>query len=173
MVVALSRTRANIATVPLDAAGRVAGGPVTLVSQSFGWHDGTDDGVLGPAFLENPSLIFEPETGTYLLFYSAGRWSTSSYVTGFGRCSTPVGPCRADSRGPFLVNGNGRTGVGGLTAFRDTRGTMRVAYASWTAGREHQVGAVGQFKRQTHFDTLVASATTNPAAQTVRLAPVT
>lgn len=172
MVVALSRTEANIATVPLDAGGRVASAPVTLARQAFGWHDGTDDDTLGPTFLENPSLIFEPETGTYLLFYSAGRWSTSRYVTGMGRCSSPVGPCRLDSRGPFLVNGNGRTGVGGLTAFRDERGIMRVAYASWTAGREHQVGSVGQFKRQTHFDTLVVSATTDPAAQTVRLAPV-
>lgn len=96
-------------------------------------------------------MIYDPATRTYLLFYSAGQWYTARYVTGFARCATPLGPCRLDARGPMLMGGIGRTGVGGLTAFEDSGGALRVAYASWEAGRENQVGPAGTYKRQTHW----------------------
>lgn len=174
LLVTLSRTRANIGALSLDSIGRVIGGvnatPTTLASQSYPWHDGTVDSTLGSgAFLENPSMIYDPATRTYLLFYSAGQWNTSRYVTGFARCATPLGPCRLDSRGPMLISGNGRTGVGGLTAFQDSGATLRVAYASWQEGRENQVGPAGTYKRQTHWGTLVRSAGSDPATQSVAI----
>lgn len=174
LLMALGRSHENIGVVRLDGAGNVIGGvnatPTVLAWQFLPWHDGSDNSTLGSgAFLENPSMIHDPATNTYLLFYSAGQWYTSSYVTGFARCTTPMGPCSLDTRGPFLRNGNGRTGAGGLTAFRDGTGTARVAYASWQQGRENQVGSVGQYKRQTHWMTLALGAGTNPATQSVSL----
>ncbi len=175
LLAALSRTRDNIGVVPLDSAGRVIGGanatPTTLVSQGRPWHDGTDDGRLGSgAFLENPSMVYDPATKTYLLFYSAGQWYTARYNTGFARCGSPTGPCTVDERAPFLKGGGaGRTGPGGLTAFRDAGGALRVAYASWQSGRENQVGPVGEYKRQTHWAVLRLSNVSEPKAQTVSL----
>lgn len=114
-------------------------------------------------------MIYDPATRTYLLFYSAGQWYTARYVTGFARCATPLGPCRLDARGPMLMGGIGRTGVGGLTAFEDSGGALRVAYASWEAGRENQVGPAGTYKRQTHWGTLVRSAGGDPATQSIAI----
>lgn len=174
LIVSLSRTRDNIAAVPLDSAGNVPGGPnaraTVLARQSLTWHDGTYDGALGGgAFLENPTMAYDKATKTYLLFYSAGQWYTSRYVTGFARCTSPLGPCALDTRGPFLVQGNGRSGVGALTAFTAADGTQRVAYATWQAGRENQVGGVGEYKRQTHWATLSVTNTSDPSRQTVTL----
>lgn len=175
LLAALSRTGDNIGVVPLASNGLVPGGvnaPArTLVSQAYPWHDGTDDGAFnaGGAFLENPSMVYEPQTRTYLLFYSAGQWNTARYVTGFARCQSPMGPCTVDARAPFLMGGNGRTGTGGLTAYRSAAGELRVAYASWQQGRENQVGPAGAYKRQVSWSTLSVTATTDPAKQTIRL----
>jgi hypothetical protein len=172
LLVALSRTRDNIGALRLSADGKVVGGPnakaSTLASQRFGWHDGVDDSRLNATFLENPSMVYEPATRTYLLFYSAGDWRTSRYVTGFGRCSTPVGPCTLDSRGPFLKAGANRSGVGGLTAFRDPAGVLRVVYASWRSGREGVGG--GTYSRHTSLARLVVSGS-SAATQRVTLGP--
>jgi hypothetical protein len=162
LLAALSRTAGNIGAVRLDAGGLVLGGPnatpAVLVSQSLDYHDGSPDGTLGTgAFLENPAMVYDGATRTYLLFYSAGQWNTPRYVTGFARCQTPVGPCTTDPRGPFLQSGNGRTGPGGLALFRDGSGTLRALYATWQAGHEGEVGAVGEYKRQTHVARLVIS----------------
>lgn len=173
MVVALSRTAGNIGVVGLRSDGTMMGtsnaAPAVLASQSLPYHDGSDDGTRGNSFLENPSMIYEPQTRTYLLFYSAGHWFTDRYLTGFARCASPTGPCTLDNRGPFLKSGNGRTGPGGLTVFKDANGALKVAYASWQAGFENQVGSVGQYKRQTHWAQLVLTATSDPAAQSVSL----
>ena len=175
LLVALSRTRDNIGVLRLSADGKVVGGvnarPTTLVSQRFPWHDGVEDAKLGATFLENPSMVYDKATGTYLLFYSAGDWRTSRYVTGFARCASPTGPCSADARGPFLGAGSGRSGVGGLTVFRDPAGVLRVAYASWQAGHEGSGSPDGWFSRHTSLARLVLSPGTDPATQTVTLAP--
>lgn len=176
LLVALSRTKDNIAVVPLTNLGRVSGGgnaaATILVRQSTTWHDGSEDGRLtaSEAFLENPSMVYDPSTRTYLLFYSAGRWNTARYNTGFARCERPTGPCTVDERAPFLKGGGSRTGPGGLTVFKDPSGTLRVAYASWQKGRENQVGPVGEYKRQTHWALLRTTATSDPANQSVWLA---
>ena len=174
LLVALSRTQRNIGVVRLDGLGRVVGGvnatPTILAGQAYEWHDGSADGrMTNEAFLENPSMVYDTQTRTYLLFYSAGQWYTDRYVTGFARCSGPTGPCTLDSRGAFLRGGAGRSGTGGLTVFRDPAGPLRVAYASWTAGHEGQSGSVGEYSRQTSWSKLVLGPGTSAAAQTVRL----
>lgn len=174
LLVALSRTRDNIGVLRLTPDGKVVGGinarPTTLVSQRFPWHDGVDDNKLGPTFLENPSMAYDKATGTYLLFYSAGDWRTSRYLTGFARCATPAGPCTLDARGPFLGAGSWRSGVGGLTVFKDPNGVLRVAYASWQVGHEGVVSRDGSLSRHTSLARLVLSPGTDAATQTVSLA---
>lgn len=175
LLVALSRTRDNIGVLRLTPDGKVVGGvnarPTTLVSQRFTWHDGVEDRTLGPTFLENPSMVHDKATGTYLLFYSAGDWRTSRYVTGFARCATPTGPCTADPRGPFLRDGSGRSGAAGLTVFKDPAGVLRVAYATWQAGQENVPSRDGALSRHTTLARLVLSPGSDPATQTVSLAP--
>lgn len=179
LLAALSRTSHNIGVVGLTGSGGVVGGinaqPTILVSHSFGipWHDGTDDAThTGNTFLENPSMIYEPSSKTFLLFYSAGQWDTARYVTGFARCATPVGPCTLDTRGPFLKGSGSRSGTGGLTAFKDDRGRSVVAYASWTAGHEAPFGPGenpgGIYSRQVSWELLVVNGS-NPATQTISL----
>ena len=174
LIVALSRTNASIGEVPLSAGGLPTGGlntkANTLAGVSLPWQDGTDNTTLTPgSFLENPSMIYEPQTKTYLLFYSGGRWATAAYLTGFARCAHAYGPCTLERGGPFLMSGNGRTGVGGLTAFVSSAGALRVAYSSWTAGHEGQSGSVGQYSRQVTWGLLSLSAGSDPATQTVTL----
>ncbi|MGB2756318.1 MAG: family 43 glycosylhydrolase, partial [Acidimicrobiia bacterium] len=173
LIAAVSRTQKNIVSLPLTPDGLVEGGVnaegAVLAAQRLMWHDGVVDDQLGAeAFLENPSMIAEPLTGTYLLFYSAGQWYTPNYVTGIARCKKPTGPCTL-AVDPFLINGNGRTGIGGLTAFTDETGGKWVAYASWQAGLENQVGSVGQYKRQTHLQRLLISVTDDPKEQEISL----
>lgn len=177
LLVSLSRTKDNIGVVALNADGSVTGGvnatPSILASQRLNWHDGTDNGTLtsSTAFLENPSMVYDAATQTYLLFYSAGRWSSAAYTTGFARCSAPTGPCTLDARGPFLVGGNGRSAPGGLTVFTDPSGVRRAAYATWKAGSENQSGGqAGALSRQTTIARLVVSGS-DPATQVVRLDP--
>jgi hypothetical protein len=167
LLVALSRTEDNIGVVPLRSDGSVVGGlnasPTILASQSMPWHDGRDDGVRNGGFLENPSMLYEPHTKTYLLFFSAGQYRTAHYNTSFARCGSPTGPCVQDTRGPFLRSGNGRSGPGGLTTYVSPAGYLRVAYASWQAGSEG-IGA-----RHTHFAVIRVTDTTDPAKQHIRL----
>lgn len=174
MLVALGRTKDNIGVVPLTSGGDVIGGPnatpTILASQRFPWHDGTRNSTLDPgaAFLENPSMIYDPASDTYLLFYSAGQWWRSSYVTGFGRCATPTGPCTLDDRAPMLIPANLRTGVGGLTAFRDSSGTARVAVASWQVGYESAPSSDGRYSRHVSWGRIVVAGS-DPATQSVSI----
>lgn len=174
LLVASTRTEDNIGVLRLGAEGSVQGGinatPTILQSVAYPWHDGTDDASRVGGFLENPSMVFEPQTGTYLLFYSAGTWYTDRYNTGFSRCATPTGPCSPDSRGPFLKSGANRTGPGGLTAFTAPDGSMRAVYATWQAGEESPASNPGGiYSRQSHWARIVVTATHDPAGQRVQL----
>lgn len=169
MLAALSLTNANIGAMRLDGQGRIASKVYFLLRHQYDWHDGVADGVVNPSFLENPTMTYDAQTSTWLLFHSSGGWEGTGYHTGFARCATPLGPCRPDARGPFLVSGNGRTGPGGLDVFTDHRGVLRVAYATWTEGHENQVGAIGEYKRQTTFARLLLAPVSNPADQEVSL----
>lgn len=169
MLVALSLTNANIGAMRLDSNGNIASKVYFLLRHQYDWQDGVEDGQVNPAFLENPTMAYDAITSTWLLFHSSGGWQGAGYHTGFARCATPLGPCRPDHRGPLLVSGNGRTGPGGLDVFTDTEGVLRVAYATWTEGHEHQVGTVGEYKRQTTFARLLLSKDADPADQDVSL----
>lgn len=165
MLVAMSRTKDNIGALKLHSNGKVVGGvnarPTTLVSQSANWHDGVDDKKMtSKAFLENASMVYEPKSKTYLLFYSAGEWYSARYNTGFARCSTPVGPCSADLAGPMLVSSSSRTGPGGLTAFKDSNGTLRAAYSTWAKGHESpRNNPDGKYSRHLTWATIKVSGT--------------
>jgi hypothetical protein len=174
LLMALSRSEQSIGVVRLGLDGLPEGGingaPSYLAGKQFPWHDGTDDSTFGPGgFLENPSMIYEPKSATYLLFYSAGDWYSARYLTGFARCATPMGPCTLDGRGPFLTAGSGRSGAGGLTVFDDQQGSLRVAYATWTAGHEAPASnPTGAWSRQVTFSILDVSGT-DPASQSITL----
>lgn len=174
LLVALSRTKANIGALKLNTAGTVVGGtnakPTTLVSQSAPWHDGVDDKTMtSKAFLENPSMVYEPKSRTYLLFYSAGEWYSARYNTGFARCSSPVGPCSPDLAGPMLISSSTRTGPGGLTAFRDASGTLRAGYATWQKGYESpRSNPGGRYSRHLSWATIKVSGS-SPQTQAVSL----
>jgi beta-xylosidase len=175
LLMALSRTLDNIGVVPLRSDGTVVGGrnatPTILASQSMPWHDGTDDATRRGGFLENPTMVYEPNTKTYLLFFSAGAWTTANYNTSFARCSSPMGECTQDTRGPFLKTGNGRSGPGGMTAYVGALGELRVAYATWEEGHEASVfNPFGIYSRQTHWALLKVTPTSDPAKQGVGLA---
>ena len=174
LLVALSRTQANIGALKLSSAGAVIGGvnatPTTLVSQSAPWHDGVDDNrMTSEAFLENPSMVYEPKSKTYLLFYSAGQWKTARYNTGFARCSSPVGPCSADLAGPMLVGSSTRSGPGGLTAFRDASGVLRAGYSTWAKGHENPGNNPdGRYSRQLSWATIKVTGS-SPQTQAISL----
>lgn len=179
LLVSLSRTRSNIGVIRLNGDGLVVGGSNAptkiLATQSLRYHDGRDDATInyGRAFLENPTMHYDAATKTYLLFYSAGQWYTPEYMTGFARCATPEGPCVLDDRGPFLKNGSGRSGAGGMTVFKDPSGTLRVAYATWRAGAENKPSPYdneGINSRQTHWAKLIVSNTADQKTQVIRLA---
>lgn len=166
LLVSLSRTRGNIGVIPLLSTGANPGGinatPKVLVHQSQSFRTSS--------FLENPTMHYDAATKTYLVFYSSGDWRRSSYATGFARCATPQGPCAVDARGTFLQSGSGRTGVGGMTVFTDSGGTLRVAYASWQAGHESPSSNPGGiYSRQTHWATLIVTKGSNQNAQGIRL----
>ena len=174
LLVALSRTRSNIGVVALASNGRPAGGlnasPAILAAQSAPWHDGVDDGTLtSRAFLENPSMVYDPASRTYLLFYSAGEWYSRRYNTGFARCATPIGPCTVDRRGPTLRGDTSRSGPGGLTAYVDRAGVLRVAYSTWRYGFEAETNPPnpdGTYSRHVSFERILLGGS-NPGTQSV------
>jgi hypothetical protein len=133
---AFSDTESPLNVIALDHAGDaprtgalgLAGyWPLPVLGKHFAWEG---------RFIENPSMMFDSATNTYLLSYSAGDWWTPGYTTGLARCSTPVGLCNSNPAGPWLASGNGRTGTGGLSFFTAFDGTTKAIYASFTAGHE-------------------------------------
>jgi hypothetical protein len=132
---AFGNTESPIYVFPLDDsanAGRDAGGfapywAVPVLGKRYAWEG---------RFIENPSMVYDPATNTYLLSYSAGDWWTASYSTGLARCSTPTGMCTSNPGGPWLASSAGRTGVGGLGFFTALDGSTKAAYASFAAGQE-------------------------------------
>jgi hypothetical protein len=96
-----------------------------LLQASNNWEQST---------AENPSLIMD-DTGHLVLFYSGNDWGTDNYATGVATCRGVIGPgplCdRMDSVRPQLQRRNGRSGIGGASAFRDASGNLRLAYHYW------------------------------------------
>jgi hypothetical protein len=105
---------------------------IPIVGRTHGWEG---------RFIENPSMVYDPATDTFLMSYSAGDWWTPEYSTGLARCASPVGNCVTNEDGPWLAAGPGRTGSGGFSFFTATDGSTKGAYASFAAGQEGPGGA--------------------------------
>ncbi|MEM7142539.1 MAG: S-layer homology domain-containing protein [Actinomycetota bacterium] len=78
--------------------------------------------------VENPTLT--AWDNGYFLAYSANRWNSTSYATGWAVCPTPAGPCTQPSVHPLLVSNGERLGPGGPAAFVDD-GVLHVGYHAW------------------------------------------
>jgi len=143
------------AAITPDGLGFAGGSDkATLMIGEVPWEDGgggRSGGGIGP--IENPAIARHPETGQWLLTWSANRWETRDYATGLATCMGPLGPCARVSReepwlrtsdDPSIDTGASFSGAGGLTfvpdgdrlyvvfhAYRDDDGDIgaRVAWA--------------------------------------------
>jgi hypothetical protein len=82
--------------------------------------------------IENPSMV--TYGGQTFLFYSANRYVSAQYATGYAICDGPIGPCRRVVSKPLLASGGAVDGPGGPDPFVDTEGRLRLAYAAWDRG---------------------------------------
>jgi hypothetical protein len=78
--------------------------------------------------IENPSMT--AWDGGWFLAYSANRYNSAGYATGWAVCTTPGGPCREPSVEPLLVSNGERVGPGGPATFV-TDGVLHVGYHGW------------------------------------------
>lgn len=114
----------RIWSAPLTADGtRLASAPVAILGADRPWEGG---------LVEGPSMI--PVGGSYLLFYSAGRWDSSSYATGYATCASVAGPCTKPAEGPWLATDEEVAGPGGGSAFRLPHGPAFFVFAAWRPG---------------------------------------
>jgi hypothetical protein len=112
-------------SAPLDATGlHLAGRPTELLHTEQPWEQ---------PIIENPAMAYGG--GRYFLFYSANRWQTAGYATGYAVCDSPLGPCRRPARPRVLSSANGAVGPGGADFFTDTAGDPWVAYHAWSGSR--------------------------------------
>jgi hypothetical protein len=120
---------------PRDPNGQARAYDWAVYGRHFPWEGN---------FIENPSMIYDPGSKTYLLTYSGGGdWFGPDYVTGLARCAANDGNCTGNPNGPWLKKSNGRTGPGGLSFFLKEDGTPMAIYASWTAGSENVLSRAG------------------------------
>ena len=106
----------------LTADGRsVTGRAHRLLVADQRWQHGI---VEGPAMLA-------ATTGGWWLFYSAGSWQSSTYVTGVAWCATVTGPCRPTAAGPLLTNTPTAVSPGGLDTFTDSAGALWATYSAF------------------------------------------
>jgi hypothetical protein len=75
------------------------------------------------------------EQGTWHLLYSANRWNSADYATGYAQCSSPLGPCRKTSPTPLMMSAGDTAGPGGAETFTDRSGRRWLAYHAWSAER--------------------------------------
>lgn len=103
---------------------------------------------IGP--IENPAMARHPDTGQWLLTWSANRWDTQHYATGLAVCERPLGPCERRSRDePWLRTSNDPAidtsadfgGAGGLSF---VTGPDRHLYAVFHAYRGTDTNADSQ-----------------------------
>ena len=80
--------------------------------------------------IENPAM-FERD-GRYYLMYSAGRWWTSDYATGYAVCRSPLGRCTRLPTAPLLWSWGSEAGTGGASVTNDVDGDALVLYHAWT-----------------------------------------
>jgi hypothetical protein len=97
----------------------LVGPPHRLIGATQAWEDG---------IVENPAMLADTRGG-YWLFFSGGRWQSTTYDTGVWWCATVTGSCSATSDGTFLEGTPGAVSPGGFDTFYDLAGRLR---ASWS-----------------------------------------
>jgi hypothetical protein len=118
--------------VSLTSDTRVSWTPGSLPTILLESRDGWEHWVT-----ENPSLA-RLDDGSLVLFYSGGSWDTEGYAVGMARCRglgfswTEV--CTRTTAGPVMNRRQGRTGIGGTTAFRGRGGELYLADHYWEDG---------------------------------------
>jgi hypothetical protein len=101
----------------------LVGSAVTLLSQDRPWELPT---------IEAPSLVRDGDR--YYLFYSGGKWQTSSYAVGYATCSSPSGPCAKVDDAPLLSSSpdlTGPGGPGGAEVLVDAHGRRWLSFHAW------------------------------------------
>jgi beta-xylosidase len=139
----------SLKAVRLDATGHMTGPIYTLLTTNEGSWEGYT--------IENPSMIYWH--GHYYLFYSANsfladRAGNSPYATGYAICNGPAGPCHRPSASPLMASTSTESGPGGASAFVDTAGNLRLAYASYWPGEYRKNTGIPQPRRM-HIATIV------------------
>jgi hypothetical protein len=81
--------------------------------------------------IENPAMF--TARGNFYLLYSANRWWTRDYVTGYAVCRTPLTPCRRLPEPPLLWAWGSEVGTGGASVTTDVDGSPLLAYHAWTS----------------------------------------
>jgi hypothetical protein len=110
----------------LDADGNLSGGAVALLTHDRYWET---------PLIENPAMTFSPVGNTHRLFYSANRYWTSSYSTGYADCAGPLGPCTKQTRtAPWHTSTPYAKGPGGAAFFQDFEGKNWMAYHGYQPG---------------------------------------
>jgi beta-xylosidase len=105
-------------------ARSLVGNPVEILRQDQAWEG---------ALIEGPTM-WQAE-GTWHLLYSANRWNTEHYATGYAECRSPLGPCHKPMTAPIIASDAETSGPGGAEVFTDLDGHRWLAYHGWTAGR--------------------------------------
>lgn len=114
---------AQLLEAPLSANGlSLTGTPRVLLTQDsakYPWETTT----------ENPALV--TESGRWWLFFSAGKWTNSTYSEAAVACNGPAGPC---SSAPIrLLTSYGAVhGPGGASLFQGSDGAWYLDFAAWT-----------------------------------------
>lgn len=158
----LNRTRVHVRELDPNTGTRFAAGsreegnlletlPVRSgAERSYKWFETWEQ-----PLIENPSKV--KWQNKYYLFYAGSNWETLNYRTGYAECSGPMGPCKRVNHTPILTTDAswGIGGPGGASAFVDTSGKLRLAYAAWRHDRAlYDDGAPGREcrKREVFFE---------------------
>jgi beta-xylosidase len=99
----------------------ITSSPAQMLSEyAWGWQ---------PPAVEGPTMVLAG--GVYYLFYGAGNWDSSSAGIGYATCTSPLGPCRDQTKTrPWLGSYGSALGPSGPNVFT-VPGSIRLAYHAW------------------------------------------
>ncbi len=161
-----------VAQLRPDGLGFGGAGTRTLLVGEYAWEEGYPEGTqpaqpdaeatdrrlpagaltsptgIGP--IENPAMVRHPETGQWLLSWSANRWETRDYATGLATCDGPLGPCQRLSQDqPWLRSADDGavsttaqfSGCGGLSFMTDPDGRLYAMFHAYRDGEGEERAA--------------------------------
>ena len=82
--------------------------------------------------VEGPSMMPAPGGG-FLLFYSAGDWTTANYKVAVAWCTSLARSCTRLYATPMLSSRGSMAGPGGESVFQDEAGNWLMVLHAWTA----------------------------------------